>query len=65
MFVIHMSWFEGELMICPGLNGSWCFSVYIVYFSFPLYLLHTHLSHLASPVILACICLIMLIIVLG
>jgi hypothetical protein len=52
-------------MICLGLSGSWCFSVYIVYFSFPLHLLHTHLSHLASPVILACICLIMLIIVLG
>jgi hypothetical protein len=39
--------------------------VYIVYFAFPLHLLHTHLSHLASPVILACICLIMLIIVVG
>jgi hypothetical protein len=37
----------------------------IIYFAFLLHLLHTHLSHLASPVILACICLIMLISVLG
>jgi hypothetical protein len=59
------AWFEGELVICLGLRGSWCFGVYIVYFAFPLLLLHTHLSHLASPIILACICLIMLITVLG
>jgi hypothetical protein len=39
--------------------------VYIVYFTFLLHFLHTHLSHFASDVILACICLIMLIIVLG
>jgi hypothetical protein len=52
-------------MICLGLRGSWCFGVYIVYFVFPLYLPDTHLSHLASPVILACICLITLITMLG
>jgi hypothetical protein len=64
MLAIHMAWFEGELVICLGLRGSWCFSVYIVYFAFPLHLLHTHLSLLASPIILACIYLIMLITVL-
>jgi hypothetical protein len=47
-----------------GLRVSWCFGVYIVYFAFLLYFLHTHLSHFASHVILACICLIMLITVL-
>jgi hypothetical protein len=39
--------------------------VYIVYFVFLLHFLHTHLSHFASHVILDCICLIILIIVLG
>jgi hypothetical protein len=48
-----------------GLRGSWCFILYIVYFVFLLHFLHTHLSYFASPVILACICLIMLITVLG
>jgi hypothetical protein len=52
-------------VICLGLRGGLCFDMYIVYFAFPLHLLRTHLSHLASPVILACICLIMLITVLG
>jgi hypothetical protein len=47
------------------LKGSSCFILYIVYFAFLLYFLHTHLSHFASPVILACIYLIMLITVLG
>jgi hypothetical protein len=61
MFATHMAWFEGELVICLGLRGSWCFDVYIIYFAFPLHLLHTHLSHLTSPVIVACICLIMFI----
>jgi hypothetical protein len=65
MFATHMTWFEGELVICLGLRGSWCFGVYIVYFVFLLHFLHAHLSHFASPVIMACICLIMLIIVLG
>jgi hypothetical protein len=37
----------------------------LVYFAFLLYFCHTHLSHFASHVILMCICLIMLIIVLG
>jgi hypothetical protein len=48
-----------------GLRGSWCFILYIVYFAFVLHFVHTHLSHFASPVILACICLIMLITMLG
>jgi hypothetical protein len=48
-----------------GLMGSRCFGAYIVYFVFLLHFLHTHLSHFAPHVILACICLIMLIIVLG
>jgi hypothetical protein len=39
--------------------------LYILYFSFLLHFLYTHLSHFASPVILACICLIMLITMLG
>jgi hypothetical protein len=65
MFAIHMAWFDGELVICHGLRGSWCFDVYIVHFAFLLHFLHTHLSHFASHVILACISLIMLIIVLG
>jgi hypothetical protein len=56
---------EGELVICLGLRGSWCFIMYIVYFAFLLHLIHTHLIHFASLVILACICLIMLINVLG
>jgi hypothetical protein len=41
------------------------FVLYIVYFPFLLYFLHTHLSHFVSHVILACICLIMLITMLG
>jgi hypothetical protein len=48
-----------------GLRGSLCFFLYIIYFAFLLHFLHTHLSHFASPVIMACICLIMLIIMLG
>jgi hypothetical protein len=40
-------------------------SCIFVYLAFLLHFLHTHLSHLASPVILACICSIMLITVLG
>jgi hypothetical protein len=65
MFAIHMIWFEGELVICLGLRESWCFDVYIIYFAFLLHLLHTHLSHFASHVILAYICLIIFITVLG
>jgi hypothetical protein len=53
VFAILMAWFEGELIL------------YFVYFTFLLHFLHTHLSHFASPVILACICLIMLITVIG
>jgi hypothetical protein len=64
MFATHMTWFEGELVICLGLRESWCFGVYIVYFAFLLYFLHTHLSHFDSHVIFASICLIMFIIVL-
>jgi hypothetical protein len=59
VFTICMAWFEGEIVICLRLRGSWCFILYIVYFAFLLHFLHTHLSHFASPVILACICLIM------
>jgi hypothetical protein len=53
---IPMVWFEGELVICL---------VYLHLFTFLLHFLHTHLSHFASPIILACICLIMLITMLG
>jgi hypothetical protein len=53
VFVIHMAWFEEELVF------------YLVYFAFLLHFPYTHLSHFASPVILACTCLIMLITVLG
>jgi uncharacterized membrane protein (DUF485 family) len=56
VFVISMAWFEGELMI---------YLVYLYLVAFLLHFLHTHLSHFASHVILACICSIMLIIVLG
>jgi hypothetical protein len=51
VFAILMAWFDGELIL--------------VSFTFLLYFLHTHLSHFASPIILAYICLIMLISVLG
>jgi hypothetical protein len=56
VFAIHMAWFEGELVLCL---------VHLYVFAFLLHFLYTHLSHLASPVILACICLITLITVLG
>jgi hypothetical protein len=54
VFAIHMAWFERVDV----------FTLYIIYFSFILHFSHTHLSHFASYVILACICLIMFIIVL-
>jgi hypothetical protein len=53
------------LSLWLGLRGSWYSILYIVYFAFLLHFLHTHPSHFASPIILACICLIMLITVLG
>jgi hypothetical protein len=56
VFAIPMAWSEGELMICL---------VDLYPFAFLLHFLHNHLSHFASPVILACIFLIMLITVLG
>jgi hypothetical protein len=56
VFAIHMAWFEG---------GVGAFDLYILYFAFLLHFLRTHLSHFASHVILVCICLIMLITVLG
>jgi hypothetical protein len=56
VFAIPMTWFEGEPVI---------FLVYLYLFSFLLHFLHTHLSHLASHDILACICSIILITVLG
>jgi hypothetical protein len=52
VFAIPMAWFEGVLVI---------YLVYLYLFTFPLHFLYTHLSHFASLVILACICLIMLI----
>jgi hypothetical protein len=52
MFVIPMAWFDGELVI---------YLVYLYLFVFRLYFLHTHLSYFASPAILPCNCLIMLI----
>jgi hypothetical protein len=60
-----------------GGGGNWCLpsvwlgggvgalSCIFVYFTFLLHFLHTHLSHFASPVILSCSCLMMLITVLG
>jgi hypothetical protein len=47
------------------LRGSWYFFLYIVYFVFLLYFLYTHLSYFTSPVILGCICLVMIITVVG
>jgi hypothetical protein len=49
-------------LVCGGVG---VFALFIVHFAFLLHFPHTHLSHFASHVILACICLIMLIIVLG
>jgi hypothetical protein len=46
-------------------GGVGACALYIIYFVFLLHFLHTHLSHLASHVILSCICLIILIIMLG
>jgi hypothetical protein len=56
VFAIPMAWFVGQLVICLG---------YLYLFALLLHFLHTHQSHLASLVILACICLIMLITMLG
>jgi hypothetical protein len=56
VFSILMAWFEEEFVL---------YLIYLYSFVFLLHFLHTHLSHFASPVILACICLIMLITVLG
>jgi hypothetical protein len=56
VFAILMAWFEGELVI---------YLVYLYFFAFLLHFIHTHLSHIASPIILACICLIMFITMLG
>jgi uncharacterized membrane protein len=52
-----------DLLICGG--GVGALSCIFVSFAFLLHFLHTHLSHFASPIILACICLIMLITTLG
>jgi hypothetical protein len=56
VFAIPMALYEGELVL---------YLVYLYPFTFLLHFLHTHLSYLASHVILACIWLIMLINVLG
>jgi hypothetical protein len=45
-------------LVCGGVGAL---SYIFVSFAFLLHIFHTHLSHFASPVILACICLIMLI----
>jgi hypothetical protein len=55
VFSIPMAWFEGELVL---------YLIYLYLFAFLLHFLHTHLSHFASPIILACIYLIMLVTVL-
>jgi hypothetical protein len=56
VFAILMAWFEGELVF---------YLISLYPFIFLLHFLHTHLSYLASLVILACIWLIMLITMLG
>jgi hypothetical protein len=56
VFAIPMAWFQGEFVICL---------VYLYLFAFLSHFIHTHLSHFASLVLLACICSIMLINVLG
>jgi hypothetical protein len=56
VFAVPMTWIEGQLVIS---------FVYLYLFTFLLHFLHTHLNHLASSVILACIYSIMLITVLG
>jgi hypothetical protein len=69
----HASRFSGLLHVktsltrvsSSGLKTGVDATTYIVYFVFLLHFLHTHLSHFASHVILGCICLIMLITVLG
>jgi hypothetical protein len=48
-----------------GLRGIGAFTLYILYFAFLLHFPYTHLNHFASHVILACICLIIPITVLG
>jgi hypothetical protein len=56
VFATRMAWFEGKLVLL---------SCIFVSFAFLLHFLHTHLIHFASPVIIACISLIILITVLG
>jgi hypothetical protein len=59
----------GELGVCHSYGlvwgGAYDLLVYLYLFAFLLHFLHTHLSHLTSPVILVCICSIILITVLG
>jgi hypothetical protein len=54
--------FHSYGLVC---GGACVLSYIFVYFAFLLHFLHTHISHFALPVILACIYLIMLITVLG
>jgi uncharacterized membrane protein YjdF len=56
VFAILKAWFEGEFVF---------HLVYLYLFAFLLHFLHTHLSYPVSPIILACIWMIMLVIVLG
>jgi hypothetical protein len=46
-------------------GGGDILSCIFVYFVFLLHFLHTHLSHFASPIILGCISIIMLITMVG
>jgi hypothetical protein len=56
VFAILIAWFEGEFVL---------YLVYLYRCDFLLHFLHTHLNYPASPIILACIWMIMLVIVLG
>jgi hypothetical protein len=60
---------RGEIGVCHSYGlvsgGVGVLPSILVYFAFLLHFLHTHRSHFASPVILVCIYLIMIITVLG
>jgi hypothetical protein len=56
----HFATLRGEIGICHPYvlvsGGVGALPCIFVYFAFLLHFLHTHLSHFASPIILACIC---------
>jgi hypothetical protein len=62
-------WGRRELSVCHLYSlvwgGAYDLPYIFISFAFLLHFLHTHISHFASPVILACIWLILLITVLG